>query len=539
VIHHAELRIRPSVALAIAIALLCAGGAIAYLVLTPHARSESRVTPERTQMSKPPATGTPVEPIAAKPAAASRIENDHRLPDVAVPLGEEAVARAGIVTAVVTTAPGASTIRLPGVVEPNAYKQVAVTPLVSGRLTQVTPVLGAHVKQGQPLAQVYSPELAEAQTRYVSARAMLDAHDRELQRTEKLVAIGAASRQELERAHAEHAAQLAELESTRSRLLLLGVSALTIDGLSAGKSVGSTATIYAPIDGVVIERLANAGLNVDPSTKLFTIVDLGTVWIVADVYEKDLARVSIGASVSITTAAFPDRSLEGRVSYIDPQVSAATRTAKVRVEVPNPLGELRLGMYAAVLVRSPDAGGSIGIPRTAVQQVGDRQVVYLKSQQPGQFIQREVKISSIRGDWADVFSGLQPGDVIVTTGSFFVRAEQERLGLGQPSRSRPAEARPDSTARASAQDDVQNARVEVTEQGFAPSALTLRAGVPARVTFIRVTDKTCAKEVVLPSMNIRRTLPLNQPVVVDFTPQRGEVTFECGMKMFKGTVVIE
>ncbi len=98
-----------------------------------------------------------------------------------------------------------------------------MTPLVAGRLTKVGPALGDHVRQGQTMAEIYSPALAEAQTRYISAKAMLDAHDRELQRTQKLVEIGAASRQELERIHAEHAAQSAAVQGARSQLELLGV----------------------------------------------------------------------------------------------------------------------------------------------------------------------------------------------------------------------------------------------------------------------------------------------------------------------------
>jgi RND family efflux transporter MFP subunit len=387
---------------------------------------------------------------------------------------------------------------------------------------------------------VDSPEMAEAQTKFVAARAMLDAHDRELQRTEKLVAIGAASRQELERAHAEHTAQLADFETARSRLRLLGVSAETVEGLNAGKSVGSTATISAPLDGIVTERLANVGLNVDPSTKLFTIVDLATVWVVADVYERDLSRVPIGAAVTITTAAYPDRRLDGRVSYIDPQVSAATRTAKVRVEVSNPQRELRLGMYATVLIHSVGAGMAILIPQPAVQQVGDRQVVYLKSPDAGTFVEREIRSHRSVGNRVEVLSGLQPGDTIVTDGSFFVRAERERLGLRPPTGAASTQGDRNSAApQTSAQSDVTNARVEVTERGFEPSSLTLPAGVPAHVIFVRLTDKTCAKEIVFPSMNIRRALPLNQPVVIEFTPQRGQIAFACGMNMLKGTIVIE
>src|SRR5262249_36273131 len=147
----------------------------------------------------------------------------------------------------------ADELRLPGTVEPNAYRQVSVTPLVGGRVVRVSAQLGDRVRRGQSIAQVYSPELAEARTKYVAARAMLEAHDRELQRTQKLVEIGAASRQELERLHAEHAAQLAEVDSARSRLQLLGAP----DSATIGSQGASAMTdVPAPIDGTVTERLA-------------------------------------------------------------------------------------------------------------------------------------------------------------------------------------------------------------------------------------------------------------------------------------------
>jgi RND family efflux transporter MFP subunit len=256
---------------------------------------------------------------------------------------------------------------------------------------------------------------------------MLDAHDRELQRTQALVEIGAASRQEMERVHAEHSAQTAAVQSARSQLELLGVSASAIDALGSGSSVNATSSVPAPIDGVVTERVANVGLNVDQSTPLFTIVDLSTVWIIAEVYEKDLPRVRVGNDATVTTDAPPGLPLRGRISYIDPQVNSETRTAQVRVEVANLRGELRLGMYADVVVARASGASVPVVPRSAVQNVGDRTVVYLANpKEPGQFTEREVRLGDTFGKEVEVTSGVQPGDVVVTEGSFFVRAERER-----------------------------------------------------------------------------------------------------------------
>jgi cobalt-zinc-cadmium efflux system membrane fusion protein len=422
------------------------------------------------------------------------------------------------------------------VVEPNAYRQVTVTPLVGGRVVSVAAQLGDRVRQGQRLAQVYSPELADARTKYVAAKAMLDAHDRELQRTQKLVEIGAASRQELERIHAEHAAQTAEVESARARLRLLGANP---DGPPvANETDAATVTVVAPIDGVVTERVANSGLNVDPTTKLFTVLDLSSVWVVGDVYENDLSRVRVSAPATVTTAAYPGVSLQGRVNYIDPQLNTTTRTARARIEVENPRGELRLGMFTDVAIDTGSTTSVASVPKSAVQNVADRQVVYVAVPgEPAKFLEREVRLGRLSDDVVEIASGLNAGDSVVSKGSFFLRAEAERLGLRATPGSGATGVAP--TTIAGPATDPQTAKIAVTEKGYEPDKVTLRAGVPARLTVVRTTDKTCGTEIVFPALNIKRALPLNEPVVIEFTPAKtGDIAFACGMNMLKGVVVV-
>ena len=505
-----------------ALLLLGVGAGATYVALRSSALSRT-VSDQQAGMS---GTGSPATGKAA--AGASAPVASGALSDVVVPLSKQGVDRAGITVMTVVAGTTSGGLRAPGVVEPNAYKQVVVTPLISGRITRVMAELGQHVQRGQTMAQIFSPELAEAQTRYIRARAELQAHERELARTEKLVEIGAASEQELERIHAEHTARRADVQSVAARLQLLGMSASAIEGLGPGQALSATTNVPAPIAGVVTARLANIGLNVNQATTLFTVVDLSTVWVVADVYEKDFARVRVGSPATITTRAYPDRVLKGRVSYIDPQVSAETRTAKVRIEVPNAHSELRLGMYAEALLGGEDGASTPLIPRSAVQNVGDRTVVYLVNPtEPERFTEREVRLGASAGDQVAVLAGVQHGDVVVAEGSFSVRAERERLGL----RAAGATAAPGAGSTAS---------VTVTETAFDPQRLTLRAGVPARVTFIRASEKTCATAVVFPSLNIRRELPLNQPVAIEFTPDTpGEIAFACGVNMLRGTVVVQ
>jgi cobalt-zinc-cadmium efflux system membrane fusion protein len=521
---HVTLR-WPVVAVAV-IALLAVGAGSTYFSMNRFAGADRGMQP----MAAPPngpLTGTTQPPATA---------------DVVVTLSQDAIERAGIELAAVTQGTLASAVRIPGTVEPNAYKQVVVTPLIAGRVTRVLVELGNQVRRGQTLLQIFSPELAEAQTKYLSAKAELEAHERELDRTKKLVEIGAASQQELERLHAEHTAKLTGVQTLRARLELLGMQAPAIDAMSPGKEIEATTNIPAPIAGVVTERAANVGLNVDTATKLFTVVDLTSVWVVGALYERDFSRVRVGSVAAVTTTAYPGLALTGRVSYIDPQVSADTRTARVRVEVPNPRQDLRLGMYADIEVAATTSRQMVMVSRSAVQNVGDRHVVYVANPtESGKFTEREVRLGDVSDELVEVVSGVKPGDQVVSKGSFYVRAERERLGLPAPAgASGPRVAGPtESTGNAPGR-DVQTARITVGEQGYEPARVTVRAGVPARLTFVRTTDKTCGTAVVFPSLNIRRELPLNQPVEIELTPHTtGNVEFVCGMNMLRGTVIVK
>jgi cobalt-zinc-cadmium efflux system membrane fusion protein len=516
---------------AIVAAAVAAGAGATYVLVRGGSTQVRHDTPAGAASA--PAASRPAGGPAAASATPTAVD---ALPDLEVTLEDDAVERAGIVITRVGSTTMSDVLRLPGVVEPNAYRLVSVTPLVGGRVVGVLVQLGDRVKRGQAIAQVYSPELAGARTKFVAARAMLDAHDRELQRTQKLVEIGAASRQELERAHAEHAAQTAEVESARSRLALLGVDAETAP--SSKPDAAATTTVPAPIDGVVTERLANVGLNVDPASKLFTIVDLSTVWIIADVYERDLQGVRVGNDATVTTAAYPNMPLTGRVSYIDPQLSSDTRTAKVRIEVANPRGDLRLGMFTDVSL-SARSRSVLSVPASAVQNVGGHQVVYIPAPKAAAFIEREVHIGHAVGNTLEIISGLRGGDSVVSEGSFFVRAEAERLGLrvlASPARA----SAPPAASTTSPAGGTQTARVLVNEKGYEPARVTLRAGVPARLTFVRTTDKTCGTDIVFPSLDIKRPLPLDEPVAIEFTPaEAGEIAFVCGMNMLKGVVIVQ
>ena len=158
-------------------------------------------------------------------------------------------------------------------------------------------------------------------------------------------------------------------------------------------------------------------------------------------------------------------------------------TARVRVEVANPRQELRLGMYADIAVAASTGTPVVMIPRSAVQNVGDRQVVYVaNSREPGKFTEREVRLGDTSGAQVEVVSGVKPGDQIVSKGSFSVRAERERLGLAAPASSGPPVADPAESTRRAPAAAIQTAKISVGEQGFEPARVTLQAGRPTRLT---------------------------------------------------------
>ena len=350
---------------------------------------------------------------------------------VEVALTPEAVERAGIKTAAARSATASAALTVPGTVMSNAYRDTKVNALVGGVVRQVAVELGAPVTRGQPLTVIFSGELADAQMKYLSMQAMLNADHQKLERTQKLVALGAASRQELEEITAIHTGHETEVAAARQRLLLLGLGPDDVSRLTDASHVISEVAVRAPADGVVIARNVNPGQVVAAGQEVFTVTDLRTVWAIGDLYEKDFSAVRVGSEAAVTVPATPGLPLRGRVAYIDPRVDPATRTAKVRVEVPNKGADLRLGMYVTLSFESRAGGHVTLVPRDAVQAVGNRNVVYvLLEGGEGRFAERTVKLGAALGESLEVLDGVKPGELVVTAGSFFLRAEAGRTRSG-------------------------------------------------------------------------------------------------------------
>src|SRR6267378_1105331 len=346
--------------------------------------------------------------------------------DLQVELGTDDLKKAQVQTVHVDVKKTSSTLRVPGIVNPDEYREVHVTSLVGGVIRQVPVVLGDHVKRGQPLAVVFSSELAEAETQYLSHLAELEADHKKLVRTQNLVKLGAASQQEEEEVEAMHAGHESYVRAALEKLKLLGASDQQIASLKQAEQIDPNFVVPAPINGVVLTRAANLGLVVNTAQELFTVADLSTVWIMASINEKDFASVRVGTAATVTAQAYPGRLWKGRVIYIQPQVDPSTRTAQARIEVANPREDLRIDMYTDVDFTSAGAPGPV-VPEAAVQSIGERRFVFLPvNDNDGTFALRQVRLGPAAGGYYSVLDGLKVQDEVVTAGSFILKAEAIR-----------------------------------------------------------------------------------------------------------------
>jgi cobalt-zinc-cadmium efflux system membrane fusion protein len=340
-------------------------------------------------------------------------------------------ARAGVKIEAVgeQLAPEAAAQTASGVVQANAYRSTPVVSLVGGRVIGVAAEAGQLVKRGQTIAVVFSDELASAQSKYLSAQAELEEHHKHHHRTAELVEIGAASREEFEQSASMLKKAEAELASQRQRLLVLGLTPQRVEALRSSSQISSEIALAAPVSGTVISRAVNPGEVVEANKELLRVADLSNVWVVAQVFERDLARVRTGSGASVTSEAYPGRVFRGHVAFVDPQLDPSTRTAQVRVEIANPSQALKLGMFVGV------AFGALGtaeataptVPASAVQNVAGRTFVFLATTDANTYVMRPVRLGAEVNGRFPVVEGLAVGDRVVTEGSFMLRAEWLKL----------------------------------------------------------------------------------------------------------------
>lgn len=262
---------------------------------------------------------------------------------------------------------------------------------------------GQPVKRGQPLMEVYSPELVSAQEEYL---------------------ITWNGRQLLSNGTEESLVGVSRLaESALKRLRNWDISDAQLQRLKKDGKATRTLTLYSPANGVVLEKMAVAGMRFMPGEPLFKITDLSTIWLLADVFEQDLALVHVGQSVKISVNAYPEKELIGKIAYIYPTVTPETRTAKIRVELGNPSGILKPDMYASVqLISSHGKVKALMVPDSAILDSGTRQIVLIQRAE-GLFEPREVKLGMRGNGYVEVIEGISAGEEVVVSANFLIDAE--------------------------------------------------------------------------------------------------------------------
>jgi cobalt-zinc-cadmium efflux system membrane fusion protein len=332
------------------------------------------------------------------------------------------------------------TIQATGAVGPNEARVAHIRPLATGRIERVHVRAGDRVSKGQPLVDYDNIELGELIGQYLSALAAVDKANaeaevrrRSVERAKRLVDLGAVAKAEYEKRNADHQnalatinSQKAEVDKVEEKIHRFGLTDADLEKLRTSSHAerhryGSHSVLAAPFAGVVIKSEAAEGEVVDTERELFTIADISTVWVQADVYEKDIASIRQGQEAKISVAAYPEEEFTGKITYVTDFLDPKTRTAKVRCEVTNPRSRLKLEMFARIQIPTPAQREALMIPTSAVQQIQDKPVVFVR-RGDAEFEKREVQLGPQSDGWVEVTAGLNSGEVVVTQGSFYLKS---------------------------------------------------------------------------------------------------------------------
>ena len=314
-------------------------------------------------------------------------------------------------------------INATGKVEANADKIAHVSPRISGKIVIVKASLGDSVSAEQDLAALDSVELGEALNRYNQSKTKLALAQSNMDRVKGLVEKKIAARKDILLAETDFKTTEAELHTDEERLSLYGV---TTDELKGSNRKKPLLPVRSPISGVITEKHAIVGELSDPSKSLYTVADLSTVWVMVDINEKDLSKISKGQNAIVIIGAYPDLKFRGRINHIADSVDQATRTVKARIEVANPGRKLKPEMFATVeLALKGDAPPVLAVPEDALQELEGKKVLFV-SEHDGEFEVRPVETGRAANGMVEIVSGLKEGERYAIKGSFMLKAEQKK-----------------------------------------------------------------------------------------------------------------
>lgn len=329
--------------------------------------------------------------------------------DGVVRLTRELMTSLGIATVEAELAPMQKTIRTTGNVTYDETGLRTIAPKYAGFVERLyVDFTGQSVRRGQALLEVYSPELVAAQEELLAAL-----------RLEQQLRAGSAAPSVIDRT-------AGLVDAARRRLLLWDVSKPQVLEVERSGAIRRTITVHAPFGGVVTEKMVEAGQAIEMGMPLYRLADLSSVWVEADIYEQDLRLIRVGEAAQVEIAAYPGELFDGAVSYIYPDVRPDTRTARVRIALPNPGTRLKPGMYATVQVEAAIAERAVFVPRDAVMHSGTHAMVFVEETQ-GVFRAREVQIGSDDGGRTQIVSGLLAGERVVNRANFLLDSESRLL----------------------------------------------------------------------------------------------------------------
>jgi len=379
--------------------------------------------------SKPKTAAGPEEKSEATKSAQEEHEKGESKGEAgAVEITPEAQQRSGIVVSTATATPMAQQLQATGTVQAIDSSIAHIRPLTRGRLQDVLVKLGDRVMANQALAQQDNIEAGEIMTQYNTAQAELQrlkiqlaAQQRQVERNRRLAEIGASPQKDYELSLAEQQAQQESIRAQEN----------TIDGLTArlrrfgitdpASSEAPMTAIRAPFAGVIIRVAAAPGDVVEAGSELFSVADLSTVYVQAQVYEKDLGQVHAGQTAAINIDSYPGERFTGQVASISDLIDPQTRTAAVRCQVANPGARLKLDMLASVQFPTAMKRAVLSVPTDAVQNIEGKPTVFVRTS-PSQFSVRQVETGSSGNGRIEILRGLKEGEPVVSKGAFAVKS---------------------------------------------------------------------------------------------------------------------
>lgn len=309
-------------------------------------------------------------------------------------------------------------LRLTGAVAFNGFQTTPVITQVGGPVSKILVVPGQHIKEGQPMLEVSSPDFSQLVDTYLKARDTFRVADKNYERAEDLYNHHAIAERDLLQAESDRIQAQADLNSSEQAIHILGIK--NPDDLLK-QTASAQIPLLAPIGGEVVERLVSPGQVIQAGqTQAFTISDMSTVWVLVNVYQSDLAFIHAGDNVVIQTDAYPEN-FHGRISYISPALDPNTRTLQARIVVDNPGDKLKRDMYVTAIVTAGSIQNAIAVPDAAVLRNDENQpFVYIADNQ-NQFGRRQVDIGQSENGQTQIVKGLSPGEKIVADGSLFIQ----------------------------------------------------------------------------------------------------------------------